>query len=163
MAAQYNVFLWCFSIILRYLGISDRRALLAMGVVLILATVAVFGFALWRANDEVKLLLRSGLTDAEGRESDEEEESAPGRGGDTSFNVCDIDEEHLQGQKRNGNSPLVHTEMEAAAVIDTVDDRRGIDQSKQASPWQEQLFGLCGAEPEHELAVHQPPPPPQGD
>ena len=64
----------------------------------------------------------------------------------------------------SGSSATAHgTVLGGVAVVGTVDDRRGIDRSKQADPWQKQLFGLCGTEPEHELAVHQPPPPPQGD
>ena len=56
VAAQYCVCLWCFSIVLRYMGISDPIALIAMGVALVVATAIVFGFALWRASDEVKRL-----------------------------------------------------------------------------------------------------------
>ena len=56
VAAQYVVFLWASSIVLRDMGISNPSVLFVMGVVLVLATVTVFGFALWRASDEVGAL-----------------------------------------------------------------------------------------------------------
>jgi len=63
VAAQYCVFLWTFSILLRYMiqrdatfNTADSNILFTMGVGLILATAAVFGFALWRAFSELKLL-----------------------------------------------------------------------------------------------------------
>ena len=56
LLAQYCVFLWCFSIVFRDMGISDPKILLSMGIFLIVATVGVFLFAFWRVRAELKLL-----------------------------------------------------------------------------------------------------------
>ena len=54
--AQYCVFVWAFSVVLRDMGISDPKLLVLMGCVLIVVTVAVFAHALWRAHAEMKAL-----------------------------------------------------------------------------------------------------------
>ena len=51
--AQYVIFLR-FSVVLRYLGVSDPKVLIAMGGILIMATVGIIAHAVWRASDEVK-------------------------------------------------------------------------------------------------------------
>lgn len=63
VAAQYCVACWCFSIVFRDMGISATPVLLVLGVLLVLATVAVFAFALWRASDEVRDLRRGARLD----------------------------------------------------------------------------------------------------
>ena len=45
---------WAFSVVLRDMGISDPKLLVLMGCVLVVATVAVFAHALWRARAEVE-------------------------------------------------------------------------------------------------------------
>ena len=56
VAAQYCVFCWCFSIILRDMGISDQNTLTAMGIALIVATAAVFTFAIKQSIAEASAL-----------------------------------------------------------------------------------------------------------
>ena len=132
--AQYCIFLWCFSVVFRDMGISDLNVLLTMGIVLIVATFAVFGFALWRASTELKLL-----------RSEQQESSA-----DDVPTVTETAEDSVSPTeaKGGGNSPQ-DTTIEVDVMSTAVNNQHdgGAAPSKTPkSPWQ--LLGLCSADSE---------------
>ena len=137
--AQYIICMWCFSVVLRYLGVSDPKVLVAMGVTLILATVGAFVHAVWRARDEDKASL------SQPPEADEQSEAQPTPSVDaTEAN----DELPTEPAANGGQSPRdVETELTAQE-----NDRHAPIQKPPlggASPipsWH--ILGLCTAEPE---------------
>ena len=147
---QYCVFLWCFAVVLREMGISDPQALILMGIVLIVATVGVFCFALWRARAELNEVRSE--RQQEGRRAntpaDEENRTDPVGFGETDDAdndgtpaVCDTSSTE---PKHGGNSPQ-DIEM---TVTTTTDERRCNPLIEEKSPPWQQLFGLCAAESE---------------
>ena len=142
VAAQYCVLCWCFSVVLRYAGVTDRKTLVALGTMLIVATVALFGFAFWRVSTEVKLLraerrasFAEDLPATEDRDrmddisDDEEDESAPPEPGS------------------GGKSPR---DIEMTAITTAADDRRSPAPApgRTTSSWHVHLLGLCTADSE---------------
>ena len=124
---------------LRDVGIFDPRALVSMGVVLIVATVGVFAFALVRTSNELKLL----------RSADEptDEETSDDSYGGMMLSGGAETELPSRGRtdaepKRGANSP-----HDASIKLDvaTVSEQQGEASRKTTSSWQ--LFGLCSADP----------------
>ena len=134
VAAQYCVFCWCFSIILRDMGISDRNTLIAMGVVLIASTVAVFAFALRRSVAEASALRLE--RQASNVDTTADEESRTDGSPDDGVGGND-DESTSPAPKHTGSSS-----PQDIAVVQQRDSTR----TEPRSPWQ--LLGLCAAESE---------------
>ena len=141
LLAQYCVFLWCFSIVFRDMGISDPKILLSMGTFLIAATVGVFVFAFWRVRAELKLLQSE--RKANGGEDDNTVNSeSDDTERDAEIERHDPEQQSPADAKRGGNSPQ-------DTLVTTASDKQGEASNKPKSPWQ--LLGLCAAESEIEL------------
>ena len=141
LLAQYCIFLWCFSIVFRDMGISDPKILLSMGVCLIVATVGVFTFAFWRVFNELKQLRsetkENGDVDDDPANSESDELES-----DAGTVYRDPEQQSPAELKRGGNSPQ-------DTLVTTASDEHGKAPTKPKSPWQ--LLGLCAAESEVEL------------
>ena len=144
VAAQYCAFAWFFSIVLRYAGISDRKTLAVMGTLLIAATLAVFGFALWRVSTEVKLLR------AERQASFTEDlPTAVDRDCAEDSSDGEQDESPPRETRSAGESPRQDIEM--TTITTTTGNRRNplpTTPGRMTSTWHIQLLSLCTAESE---------------
>ena len=139
MLAQYCTFLWCFSVVFRDMGISNPKILVSMGIVLIAVTVAVFGFALWRASVEHQQLRSEQQVEERtgalgGEKSDEEKDHA---GSITAPSGDQQEELSAEPKRGGGGSPTQLTAVEVS-----VDEQHGTTRNM----WQ--VLGLCAAESE---------------
>jgi len=142
LLAQYCVFLWCFSVVLRDMGISDPNLLLSMGIFLIVITVSVFVFAFWRVRAELKSL-QSEQKGNGGEDDDPASSEIDEAESDAGMVRHDPEQQSPAELKRGGNSPKDASEQTTAS------NKHGEASSKPKSPWQ--LLGLCAAESEIEL------------